>query len=139
MARLKSENGSIRDDIQRFRGTLQKLREECKASVSNFAYVPLAADEAPIPPYSRSFSSYTSATSMASTRRSWTFPSAPPSAPAPGPAPVPAATKAEPAGATLHYQALALGSSRRPLGALRAPENNTLPQSFAHVDPNLIW
>ena len=34
MVRLKHENGSIRDDILRFRGTLQRLREECQASAT---------------------------------------------------------------------------------------------------------
>jgi hypothetical protein len=29
MSRLKTENFNIRDDIMRFRGTLQKLRDEC--------------------------------------------------------------------------------------------------------------
>ena len=34
VVRLKRENGSIRDDILRFRGTLQRLREECQTSAT---------------------------------------------------------------------------------------------------------
>ena len=34
VVRLKHENGSIRDDILRFRSTLQRLREECQATAT---------------------------------------------------------------------------------------------------------
>lgn len=34
MSRLKTENFNIRDDIMRFRGTLQKLRDDCNLNNS---------------------------------------------------------------------------------------------------------